>query len=88
MAVDGKVVAAGIVKAGKKIMEEVSKSETLQRQIFGSYTDGKPRNLTDAITGEIHSPKEKAKMEERIKKSKKKKKKKESEGQRYAKINL
>lgn len=88
MAVDKKAVAAGIAKAGKRLIEEVSKSETLQRQIFGSYTDGKPRSLTDAITGEIHSPKEKAKMEAQIKKSKKKKKKKESVGQRYAKINL
>ena len=88
MAVDKKAVAAGLLKAGKKIVEEVSKSETLQRQIFGSYTDGKPRSLTDAITGEVHSPKEKAKMEAQIAESKKKKKAKEKKGERYAKINL
>ena len=88
MAVDKRAIAAGLVTAGKKIVEEVSKSETLQRQIFGSYTVGKPRNLTDAITGEVHSPKERIRMEARIEKSKKKKKKKEKEGQRYAKINL
>lgn len=88
MAVDKKVVAAGLLKAGKKMVEEISKSESLQRHIFGSYTDGKPRNLADAITGEIRSPKERAKMEMRIAESKKKKKKKEKGGKKYAKINL
>lgn len=88
MAVNKKAITAGILKAGKAIIDEVHKSEALQKQIFGSYADGRPRNLTDAITGEVHSPKEKAKMEKRIAESKQKKKEKEKRGERYAKINL
>ncbi len=83
-----KEIAAGIIKFGHVIAKEVSKSESLQRQIFGTYSDGKPRNLADAISGEIHSPKERKQMEMRIADSAEKKKKKEKHGKRYAKINL
>lgn len=83
-----KELVAGAVKLGKTVATEFQKSESLQRQVFGSYTDGKPRNLTDAITGEIHSPKERQKMEMRLLESEKKKKKKKKKGEKYAKINL
>lgn len=88
MAVDKKAVAAGVIKAGQIVVNEISKSKALQKQIFGSYSDGNPRNLADAIAGEVHSPKERVRMEKQIEESKKKKRKKEKKGERYAKINL
>lgn len=59
----------------------VSKSPSIQKALLGSYSDGTPRSLTDALDGEVLSPKQreeylyKKKKKKHKKKNKKKKKK-------------
>ena len=45
--------------------------------ICGTYADGEPRSIPDAINNEILSPKQKQKIMEKSNKKKKKKKKKD-----------
>lgn len=72
--------------AKKEIMlaaaKELLGNESVQSFLCGTYSDGSPRSLPDAISGEILSPKQKRRkqkkedeIKERIKKKKKKKKK-------------
>jgi len=63
-------------------------NDDFQKMMLGTYSDGKTRSFADAISGEIMSPKEKAKMEKRIVKNKKKKKKRKKKGKKYGKIDL
>lgn len=37
-------------------------NEKLQRTLFGEYSDGSPRSLSDCLEGEILSPKDREKM--------------------------
>ncbi len=37
-------------------------NEKLQRTLFGEYSDGTPRSLSDCLDGEILSPKDREKM--------------------------
>lgn len=74
-------IAAGIelaISAATKVAE----NEKIRKFLCGSYADGKPRSITDAITGEVLSPRQKDRIEKEIrgggKKKKKKKKKKRS----------
>lgn len=52
-------------------------SETLQKAIFGEYSDGSTRSLADALDGEVLSPRDREHM--LYKKKRKKKKLKEKE---------
>ena len=63
------------IAIGVTIAKKVSDDENVQKLVFGSYSDGKPRNLTDALNDEYYSPKQKSKHHKKKKKSKKKKKK-------------
>lgn len=83
-----KEIVTGAIVVGKTLIHEFSKSKALQRTLLGSYSDGEPRSVVDALTGETMSPKSKHNMELRIKENAKKKKKKKKKGQKYAKINL
>ena len=68
MAVDiGKVI-----EIGGAVVKGIVGDEKAQKFICGTYSDGTPRNVFDAVNEEFLSPKQKA----RIKKKKKKKKKK------------
>lgn len=51
-------------------------SEGGRKFLCGTYSDGSPRSLSDALNGEIYSPKEREKKIKKYKKSKKKNKKK------------
>lgn len=50
-------------------------NKKLNATIFGKYTDGEPRSLTDWLDGEILSPKDREKLRKKNDKIKKKKKK-------------
>lgn len=63
---------------------DVVSSDKMRKTLFGTYSNGKSRNLTDAIHNEVVSPEDKLKITKRIKKNKKKKKK----NKKYGKINL
>lgn len=59
----------------------VAFSEGGRKFLCGTYSDGTPRSLSDALSGEIYSPEERKKRLKKLeknKKSKKKKKKKSS----------
>ena len=63
---------------------DVLSSEKMRKTLFGTYSNGKSRNLTDALNHEVVSPEDKLKITKRLKKNKKKKKK----NKKYAKIDL
>lgn len=48
-------------------------SKPFRKAMFGTYTDGTPRSLTDALDGNFRSPKEKGKNGKKSSKGKKKK---------------
>ncbi len=60
---------AAIISTAVQVSKDIVKDEGVQSFLCGKYSDGTPRNMTDAINGEYLSPKQK-------KKAKKKKKKK------------
>lgn len=65
----------GIVEAitiGMDLATKFAKNEDLKKFVCGTYGDGTPKSIYDAVTGETESPKQK---EKRIKQSKKKRKK-------------
>lgn len=72
----------------KKAGSHLSNNQELQKAVFGTYSNGKPRNLADAISGEIIHPEDKLAITKRIEKHEKKRKKKEKRGERYAKIDI
>jgi hypothetical protein len=72
----------------KKAEGHISENANLQKALFGTYSNGKPRNLADAISGEVIHPEDKLAITKRLAKHEKKKKKKESKGKRYAKIDI
>ena len=57
------------LKKGGKLI----KSKKLRKSLFGTYSDGKPRNLIDAWHGEVLSPKQKRDRKYKKKKIKSKK---------------
>lgn len=62
------------------------KDKEIQKILFGTYTDGKPRSAIDAYHNEILSPKDRLLIEERmeeIRKGKKKGKKKSKKKKKY-----
>ena len=69
----------GKVKKGIKIAEVVGaavalvKDNEIQKLLFGTYSDGSARGISDCINGEILSPKDKEKYVYKKKKKKKKK---------------
>lgn len=80
------IVAA--VTAVKAVAEKALENETVRGTLLGTYTNGKPRSVIDAVNGEIYSPEDQLLITKRIEKHKKKKKKKEERGEKYAKIDL
>ena len=82
-----KIFAAGaelIKQAGRVIVED----ENVKGTIFGTYTNGKPRSMIDALNGEVIHPRDKLIIAKRIEKNEKKKKKKKKKGKKYAQIDL
>lgn len=67
---------------------EVAKSKSVQKAVLGTYSDGNPRSVADALEGEIYSPKQKAKFDEKVKKKKKKVKKNRKKNGGRAKLVL
>lgn len=57
------------------IAKKIGKSDDFKSFLCGTYSDGTPRNLPDAINDEVLSPKQKAKAKSKKKKKKKKKQK-------------
>lgn len=64
--------ASAIIEIAQIIIE----NESVQKLLFGVYSDNTPRSLTDAMNGEFLSPKDRKKMKDSTKKGRKKKKKK------------
>lgn len=55
-------------------------SESGRKFLCGTYSDGTPRSLQDALNDEIYSPEERKKQLKKMKKKKKKSKKKKYDG--------
>lgn len=64
-----KLAVEKVITTAAKLLTDTS----IQRAVFGEYTDGSPRSLIDSWNGETLSPKQKHKISK--KKGKKKKKK-------------
>ena len=83
---------SSIIKAGASFVTEaekhISENKDIQKMLFGTYSNGSPRNLADAISGEVVSPEDKLKITKRLEKNEKKKKKRKKKGKKYAKIDL
>ena len=60
-----------IIETGVAIGSAITGSDNITKFFCGTYSDGTPRSLPDALSGEFLSPKQKKKA------TKKKKKKKE-----------
>lgn len=65
------------LKNGLKLIESIINlmtNETIQKSIFGQYSDGNTRSIMDSLNGEVLSPKQKArKLYKKKKKAGKKK---------------
>jgi hypothetical protein len=70
MAIDPKTVVAVA-----KQVSDVVLSEGGQKFLCGTYSDGKPRSMIDAMRDEYVSPKDRKKADKKKKKKKKNKKK-------------
>ncbi len=77
-----------IVKVGSDVVKEAGKNPVIQKALFGTYTNGEPRNLADAMNGEIIHPEDRLRITKRLKKNEKKKEKRKKKGEKYAKIDL
>lgn len=66
------------------VVVDVLASDKMKKTLFGTYSNGKARNLTDAIHREVVSPEDKLLITKRLKKNKKKKKK----NKKYGKFDL
>lgn len=75
-------VLAGVITVVTTVSKEVNDNNDVKRFLFGDYTNGKPRSMSDAISGEYMSPKERAKL----KKEKGGKKKKNKYKKKYKKL--
>lgn len=62
-----------IIETISAIAEVTLGNKDVKASLFGEYSDGSPRNLPDAIRGEILSPKQKLHSKKKKKKHKKKK---------------
>lgn len=62
------------------VVVDVIASEKVKKTLFGTYSNGKARNLSDAIHQEVISPEERLLITKRLKKNKKKKKKNKKHG--------
>lgn len=80
----GVVIGTVIGKTG----EAIAKDDGLRKSVLGEYTNGEPRSVADAMSGEIISPKDRLAITKRLEKNKKKKKKKNKKKKKYAKIDL
>ena len=58
------------------IITEAVTDKNVQKAVFGTYSDGKPRSLVDCVNGEFLSPKDREKYVYKKKKKKGKKKSK------------
>ena len=59
-----------IIEAGIAIGNAITGSEDITKFLCGTYADGTPRSLPDAINGEFLSPKQKKKATKKKKKKK------------------
>lgn len=88
MGINLKQVFDAGTELAKQAEKHISENKDLQKVLFGTYSNGKPRSLADAISGEVIHPDDKLLITKRLEKHEKKKKKKESKGEKYAKIDL
>ena len=85
---DIKTIIAIGAEVGGRIAKEVSDNDNMKKTIFGTYSDGSPRSMSDMISGEIVSPEDRLAITRKIEKHEKKKEKKKKKGKKYAKIDL
>ncbi len=62
------------IKSAVDYGKEIITDKSLQKTFLGTYSDGTPRSLPDALKGEVISPKQKEKLQKKAKNKKKKKK--------------
>lgn len=77
-----------IISVGSNVVKEAGNSPEIKKALFGTYTNGEPRNLADAMNGEIIHPEDRLRITKRLKKNEKKKEKRKKKGEKYAKIDL
>ena len=70
MAADKKVIVETVVAISEKLLS----NDKVKSMVLGTYSDGTPRSIPDAINNELYSPKQKKKAIKRNEKRKKKKK--------------
>ena len=58
------------------IAKELGGNKKIQKTIFGTYSNGRPRSAIDAVKGEVISPEDQLLITKRLQKKNKKKKKK------------
>ena len=73
LAVNLKMITGAIEKVA-----DIAMSSSGQKFICGTYSDGKPRSVVDAMRDEYVSPKDRMEYDKKKKKKNKKKKKKKS----------
>lgn len=73
-----------IIETAVAVATKLCGSEEFKTFMCGTYSDGSPRSLPDAISNETLSPKQKEKAE----KAKAKRKKKKKKNKEYAKLKL
>lgn len=64
---------AKVIEVGGSVIKGIIGDEKAQKFICGTYADGTPRNVFDAVNEEFLSPKQKNKLRKKKKKKKKKK---------------
>lgn len=62
-----------LIVEGIHILSNLCSNEDVQKALFGTYSNGKPRSMVDAMNGEILSPKQRRKKLYKKRKSGKKK---------------
>lgn len=77
-----KNLITSVVTVLTTISREVNDNNDLKTLVCGEYADGRPRSISDAISGEYRSPKQRKKMEG----GKNKKHKKDKYKKKYKKL--
>lgn len=67
---DKKIIVETVIAVSEKLLS----NDKVKSIIFGTYSDGTPRSIPDAINNELYSPKQKKKAIKRNEKRKRKKK--------------
>ena len=75
-----------VIRSGLEFLKSASESfmndPKARKTVFGTYSNGKPRSIIDALNGEVIHPEDKLLIAKKIEKNKKKRKKKKKKQQK------